>query len=130
MASSNYIGVPVHKDITKYQEKIYGSLTKRQIVGIVIGAAIAVAVSWVCVQLAGMPMDYAAYIVIALAAPPVIFSMWEPDGIKPEVYVSLVITQLLAYQRLPYKTKADPLAHTFAWNRKRTVMGAESRSNG
>lgn len=120
MASSNY-AVPIHKDITKYEEKIYGSLTKRQIVGLVLGGTIGLATGWLCVQVAGMPLEYASYIVLILSAPPVLISMWEPDGIKAETYISLAMTQMLARQRLPFKTKADPLVTTFEWNRKKQM---------
>lgn len=121
MASSNYAGVPIHKDITKYEEKIYGSLTKRQIAGLVLGAAIGFATGWLCVHAAGMPLEYASYIVLILSAPPVLIAMWEPDGIKAETYISLAITQMLAPQRLPFRTKADPLVTTLEWNRKKQM---------
>lgn len=121
MASSNYAGVPIHKDITKYEEKIYGSLTKRQIAGLALGGAIGLATGWLCVQIAGMPLEYASYIVLMLSAPPVLVAMWEPDGIKAETYISLAMTQMLAPQRLPFRTKADPLATTFEWNRKKQM---------
>lgn len=110
MASGEFVGVQVHKDVTCYEERIYGGVTGRQAAAIGIAGTVSVALGWLLTGPAGMPFDAAAYVVMVACAPPVVLSMAKPGGLAPETYAELVAAHLLNPQRLTYRAATAPMS--------------------
>ena len=119
MAGGEFVGVQVHKDVTCYEERIYGGVTGRQAAAIGVAGAVSVALGWLLTGPVGMPFDAAAYVVMAVCAPPVVLSMARPAGLVPEAYAELVAAHVLNPQRLPYRAATDPMARSFHGLRER-----------
>lgn len=113
MGSDGFLGVTIHKDVTDYEEKIYGGFTKRQVAGIALGAALSFAAAFLFVGLLDWPWAAASYPIAILGAPPVILSLVRPEGLPPERFLRLLRDYLSSPQRLEFRSAADPLCDSF-----------------
>lgn len=113
MGSDGFLGVTIHKDVTDYEEKIYGGFTKRQVAGIALGAALSFAAAFLFVGLLDWPWAAASYPIALLGAPPVILSLVRPEGLPPERFLRLLRDYLSSPQRLEFRSAADPLCDSF-----------------
>lgn len=98
--------VALHKDVMRYQEKIYGGITSKQVkfigVGILVGAVV-----WGACSLLGIGFETAATVVMVVVIPIAMCAMWEPDGLDPIVYLRIFLENLTTRQRLLYLSKSD-----------------------
>lgn len=113
MGSDGFLGITIHKDVTDYEEKIYGGFTKRQVAGIALGAALSFAAAFLFVGLLDWPWAAASYPIALLGAPPVILSLVRPEGLPPERFLRLLRDYLSSPQRLEFRSSADPLCDSF-----------------
>lgn len=113
MGSDGFLGVTIHKDVTDYEEKIYGGFTKRQVAGIALGAVLSFAAAFLFVGLLDWPWAAASYPIALLGAPPVILSLVRPEGLPPERFLRLLRDYLSSPQRLEFRSAADPLCDSF-----------------
>lgn len=113
MGGEGFLGVTIHKDVSEYEEKIYGGFTKRQVGGIAIGAALSFAASFLFVGLLDWPWAVASYPIALFGAPPVVLSLVRPEGLPPERFLRLLKDYISSPQRLEFRSAADPLCDTF-----------------
>lgn len=113
MGSDGFLGVTIHKDVSEYEEKIYGGFTKRQVGGIALGAVLSFAAAFVFVGLLDWPWSVSSYPIALFGAPPVVLSLLRPEGLPPERFLRLLRDYLSSPQRLEFRSSADPLCDTF-----------------
>lgn len=106
MANIEFISVPIHRDITTYEERIYGGVTARQVV--CYGAALAIAVlsAYLLVIVCGFDASVAAYPIILLSVPIALVATLKPEGLNLETYLGLACTFFFFNQRLAFRSRS------------------------
>ena len=98
-----FIGVPIHKDVTTYEERIFGGVTGRQVLCFGIAGALALVIGLVVTQVLHLPVDIAFYPIAIVCVPIALMGVVRPKGMAPEVYLRLVWSHFVSPQRLAYK---------------------------
>lgn len=119
--TNEFVGVPIHKDVSAFEEKIYGGITKRQLVCFSLAGVVGVVTWLICTQIIGIDFNSASYPVMILATPPALAAFVRPDDLPLERYLKLVYTNITSVQRLPYESKSDPLCKSFSGRRPRSL---------
>ena len=119
MDTNEFIGVPVHEDVSSYEEKIYAGFTKRQVICIGGGAALAVALGVGLIGFAGIPSSIASYIIMIICVPIMLLAMLKPDDLPLEEWLGLALSTLDNPQQLKYRSSASKATHvtSFAYRR-------------
>lgn len=113
MATTEYVGVPIHKDVTEYEGRIFGGLTGRQITCIAAALVLTVGVAVLGLKVLELPNDLVMTIATPCVAIPALLAMGTPEGLKPEVYAQLMLLQYTTPQRLVYRKAAEPVVTSF-----------------
>ena len=84
------IELEVPKDIRRYEAKLFGPFTTRQLICFVIAAAIA----FVALKFLGalMPQDFAFFFIIILDLPILLCGWWKPYGMQFEKFAKVAFT--------------------------------------
>ncbi len=99
------IEVSIHADVRDYIEKPVLNLTARKCACIAIAAATALALGAVLVNVWDMPLDIAAWPVIAVCVPVWLAGFWQPMNMAAEEYVSLYLDHRYGPNHLPYEPR-------------------------
>lgn len=117
MATTEFIGVPIHQDVTSFEEKPFGPLTGRQALYLSAAGALGFAVGFVTIQLMHMNMDVASLFIMAVAVPVGMLAFIKPDDLSPMHYATLLASHALVKQRLEFRGATDPMCRTFQGRR-------------
>lgn len=100
----------IPKDITKYEAKLIGPFTTRQVVCYIPGIIIAIGVNLVLYKVIG---DLSLLVSIILATPFFLCGSWKPYGIPLEKFAKkIIVGALIAPSKRKYKTD-DPFSSYF-----------------
>jgi len=91
----NYVDMPIN--FYKIKQKYFLNLTKRQFIGLLIGAACGIIPFLIVLSLSGI--TNAALTLAIFSLPAIFISQYEKNGIKLEKYVKLIIN----FHRQPKK---------------------------
>lgn len=123
MDTEEFVGVPIHQDVSTYEEKIYGGVTLRQIVCFAIAIGLGLLVGVFCTNVLGMALEDAAYPIMIVTIPPGAVAFVHPDDLPLEVYARLCLTEFANPQRLCYKNESDPLCRSFQGKSRNPLLG-------
>lgn len=98
--------VALHKDVTSYQEKIYGGVNKTQLVYFGSALACAVVAAAVCMGALRMDLSGASTWIMLAAIPAGVMGVWQPEGgLSSAEYLRVMVECRSARQRLPYVSR-------------------------
>lgn len=99
------IEVSIHADVRDYTEKPILNLTARKLACIGVAAGVALSLGAILVNVWDVPMDIAAWPLIAVCVPVWLAGFWSPMGMAAEEYLALYLDHRYGPNHLPYETR-------------------------
>ena len=100
------ISVSVPKEISDYKEKVIFGLSLRQLVCGVIAVGLAVATGLLLVQVLGLSIDIAGYIIMVEVVPLMALGFVRPRGRPFEEFARLYLDSKLGWHKFSYQTES------------------------
>ena len=100
------ISVSVPKEISDYKEKVIFGLSLRQLVCGVIAVGLAVATGLLLVQVLGLSIDIAGYIIMVEVVPLMALGFVRPRGRPFEEFARLYLDSKLGRHKFSYQTES------------------------
>lgn len=127
MSTSEFIGVPIHQDVTAFEEKPFGPLTAKQALYLGLALAVGGITGFVTVYLLGMDMSTASMPIMLFATPIGLLAFVKPDDLSPGKYATLMANHMLNRQQLAFRSQSDPMCKTFHGERPTQNTNEETR---